>query len=92
MGRQVDLLSAKLGLAPDLAATLLAAQPIEYDDEDNPIDLEKALKALTAKWPQLVKPAAQPPAGSTNAGDGTGRGHVDPKAKEADLKQRYRIQ
>lgn len=90
-GRQVDRLAAKMGLDPDLAARLLATESVEYDEDENPIGLDKALKALTVKWPHLVKPATPPPGGSTNAGDGRGSGKIDPQVQAAELKQRYRI-
>lgn len=91
-GRQVDRQAAKMGLDADLATQLMAAQPLEYDEDNNPVGIEKALKALTAKWPHLVKPVTAPPPGSTNAADGRTAGPaVDPQARAAELRQRYRI-
>lgn len=93
VGRLTERLATKLNLEPELTAKLLAAEAIEYDDDDQPIDLEKKIKALAQRWPQLVKPTAATPWAGNNAAEGRGTPlPADAKQREAELKQRYRIQ
>jgi len=91
IGREVERTAAKLHLDPELAGRLVTADMLEFDDEGKPTNTEKVLKGLIAKWPHLVVQAQQPPA-NINAGDGRGGAQpADPKAREAGLRQRYRI-
>jgi hypothetical protein len=93
VGRMTERLATKLNLEPELTAKLLAAETIEYDDDDQPIDLEKKIKALAQRWPQLVKPTTATPGAGNNAADGRGTPlPADAKLREAELKQRYRVQ
>lgn len=93
VGRLTERLATKLNLEPELTAKLLAAEAIEYDDDDQPIDLEKKIKALAQRWPQLVKPTAATPGAGNNAAEGRGTPlPADAKQREAELRQRYRVQ
>jgi len=93
VGRMTERLAAKLNLEPELTAKLLAAETIEYDEDDQPIDLEKKIKALAQRWPQLVKPTAATPGAGNNAAEGRGTPlPADAKQREAELRQRYRVQ
>ncbi len=89
VGRAVEKAAMRLGLDPELASKLLDPETLEFVD-GVPSDPEKQLKALLAKWPQLAKPAPQAP--SINASDGRGPAATpDPKAKDEELKSRFRI-
>ena len=89
VGRAVEKAAMRLGLDPELASKLLDPETLEFID-GVPSDPERQLKALLAKWPQLAKPAPQAP--SINASDGRGPAATpDPKAKDDELKSRFRI-
>lgn len=67
-GRAVERTAVKLGLDPELAATLLPASKLEFDKDDKvTTDLEAALNGLLTKWPQLKSSAvAGGPGGEVN--------------------------
>lgn len=93
VGRMTERLATKLNLEPELTAKLLAAEVIEYDDDDQPIDLEKKIKAMAQRWPQLAKATANAPGAGNNAADGRGTPlPANAQQREAELRQRYRIQ
>ncbi len=90
---EVLLAAGKLNIVdPDAAYRLLDLAEIEYDKEGRPTNVEAVLKGLVKAKPYLVKAQATPPA-SINAGDGTGsgKGPQDQKAREAELRARFRI-
>jgi len=89
---EVMLAAQKMNLVdPDAAYKLLDLTGLEFGDDGSVKDIETALKELIKARPYLVK-AAQA-ATNVNAGDGTGTAgqQMDPKAREAKLKQRFRL-
>jgi hypothetical protein len=89
IGREVERTAAKLSLDPELAGRLVTADMLEFGEDGKPTNVEKTLKGLIQKWPNLVKSQAQP--ANINANDGRGSAQPDPKAREADLRRRFRI-
>jgi hypothetical protein len=90
---EVMLAAHKMNLVDaDAAYKLLDLATLEFADDGSPKDVDKALKELVKARPYLVKPAAQAQ-GTINAGDGVGTSTttVDPKAREAELRQRFRF-
>jgi hypothetical protein len=89
---EVMLAASKLNIVdPDAAFRLIDLANLEFDEDGMPKNLDKALKELVKARPYLVKQAATQ---SINAGDGIGAGGktaVDPKAREAELRRRFRI-
>lgn len=79
----------RLNLDGELAASLVKESEIEYDENGQPQNPEKHLKALVQKWPQLVKREAPPPSINADAGRGT----TPPPAgsRDDDIKRRFRI-
>jgi len=90
VGREVERAAVKLNLDPELAGRLVSADMLEFDDETGmPTNTEKVLQGLLKKWPNLVKGQVQP--ANINANDGRGTALPDPKAREAELRKRFRI-
>lgn len=89
VGREVERAAVKLNLDPELAARLVSVEMLEFDDAGLPTNTEKVLQGLLKKWPNLVKGQVQP--ASINANDGRGTAPPDPKAREAELRKRFRI-
>jgi len=87
---EVMLAASKLNIVdPEAAYKLLDLSTLEFDDEGLPTNLDKSLKDLLKARPYLVR--AQQPA-SINADEGRGqKPNVDPKAREAELRQRFRF-
>lgn len=91
VGREVERAAIKLNLDPELAGRLVSADMLEFDEESGmPTNTEKVLQGLLKKWPQLAK-TQQQPAANINANDGRGTAPPDPKAREAELRKRFRI-
>lgn len=89
--RAIEKAATKAGLDPELAASLLKADSLELDEAGNPKGIEEALKALLVKWPHL-KPETKAGPPNVNATDGKNDKQTqDPKEREAELRQRYRI-
>jgi len=86
----VERTATKLNLDPELASELVKDSMLEFDEDGKPTNTEKVLQDLIKKWPNLVKATTQAP--NINGSDGRGEPPpADPKAREAELKQRFRI-
>ena len=89
---EVMLAAQKMNLVDaDAAYRLLDLATLEFADDGSPKDIEKALKELVKAKPYLLK--ATQAQQTINAGDGVGVSTpaVDPKAREAELRQRFRF-
>lgn len=72
---KVALTDPKHGVAsPTLAALAIKAKGIEFDDHNQPVDIDAAVKAAIEAEPALAGTAPKPKAPSTNGGDGGGGG------------------
>ena len=89
---EVMLAAQKMNLVDaDAAYRLLDLATLEFGEDGSVKDIEKALKELVKARPYLVKPTQAQQ--TINAGDGVGASTtvVDPKAREAELRQRFRM-
>ena len=90
IGRDVERTATRLSLEPELAARLVTADMLEFDDNGVPTNTEAVLKGLIKKWPNLVKGAPQPH--DINGADGRGQPPPpDPKAEQERIRRKYRI-
>lgn len=72
---KVALGDSKYGLASaKAAATLLQAEGVEFDDNDEPIGLDEAVNSLVEANPFLTGEKPKPKAPNVNGGDGKGGG------------------
>lgn len=86
---EVMLAAGRLGIVdPEAAYKLLDLSQIEYAGNGMPKNIEQALKDLLKAKPYLVR-HVQP--ANINADDGRGSTPPDPKAREAELRKRFRI-
>lgn len=80
--------ASKLGLDPELASELVREGMIDMGDDGIPKNTETVLQGLVKKWPQLKQTVTA----GINAGDGRGgQPPADPKARDDELVQRFRI-
>ena len=89
---KVALGDAKYGLASaKAAATLLQAEGVEFDDNDEPIGLDEAVNALVEANPFLTGEKPKPKAPNTNGGDGSGGSApvVELTAEELDMAKSF---
>lgn len=83
---KVALADAKHGVAsPSLAALALKAQGIEFDENNQPKDLDAAVKAAIEAEPALAGTPSKKGAPNTNGGDGSGDGNNTPNLTAEEL-------
>ena len=73
---------------PEAAVKLIDLSSLEFGEDGTPTNIDKALDGLLKQKPYLVKSEAAPPP-NTNARNGNEK--ADTKAKEDELRRRYRI-
>lgn len=80
--------SAMNAVDPDAVVRLLDMSSLEFDDDGQPTNVDKLLKELLKAKTYLLKPA-ETSAPNTNARAGNDK--LDAKAKEEELRRRFRI-